>query len=161
MKLPGTQFHPLRVQARRLAAALAAAAQTTRVAAGDGACTDRALAKRFALGSKNGVAAWFDPESGAAVALGDVLALPRELAREILLRALAALEEGDGPAPDVSMADLASRLGLIADGIQRDRADDGRLNDHARHRDNFAAAALVAVRGYLAADRRARGEGER
>lgn len=157
MKLPGTQFHPLRVQGRRRAAEVAAAAQATRHAAGDDAVTDRSIAKRFALGSKTAVAAWFDPESGHAIALGDVLALPRELAREILLGALAALEDGDGPAPDVSMADLASRLGLIADGIQRDRADDGVINDHARHRANFSAAAVVAVRGVLAAERRMRG----
>jgi hypothetical protein len=148
-------FHPLRSAGRARAADLAAKAQTARVRGGDSACTDRAIAKRFALSKHQQIGAWFDPESGVAVALGDVLALPRELARDILLRALASLEEGDGPAPEIALGDLAIKLGLIADGIQRDRQEDGVVNDHARHADRFVAAATVAVRGYLAAARRA------
>lgn len=157
MKKPGTQFHPTRVQGRRNAARICAEAQSARVAAGDGACTDGAIKKRFVVASKTAVAAWFDPESGKAIAFGDVLALPLELARDTLLRALASLEEGDGPSPEIALGDLAIKLGQIAQGIHADRADDGRINDHTRHADSFSAAAVVATRGYLAASRRARG----
>jgi hypothetical protein len=153
-----TKLHPLRVQGRAKAAEIGAEAQAARVDSGDAACTDRAIARRFCL-SKSGapVAAWFDPQSGHAVTLGDVLAMPRDLAREILARAFAALEGDEGPSAEASMGDLAITLGEIAADIRRDRADDGKVNDHRAHADNYARAVSVAMRAYAAEAKRAGG----
>jgi hypothetical protein len=143
MKSSRTNLHPSRVQARALVAQLAAAAQRARVAAGDGSCTDGALARRWTLAKESrAIAALFDPESGHALTLGDTLALPRDLARDILMRALASLDDGDGPGADETLAHLTIRLGQSTADLMRDRLDDGVVNEHQRHADNFAAAAL-------------------
>lgn len=156
MKAPGTRFHALRVAGRALAAGLASSAQLARIAAGDGSCTHSAIAKRFALTDHSAVGPWFDAASGKAIAFGDVLALPRSLARDILLRALGALEDGEGP----STRDTLDRIGIeLGHGLHDylDDLRDGTEDELAKHEANLVRVATVALRGVLAIQRR-RGE---
>lgn len=144
------RLHPLRTKGRVLAAAVGAEAQAARCQAGDDACSDRAIALRLGL-NKNVPASWFRPTSGVGIALGDVLALPRELAREILTRAFASLDEGGGPDEQATTANLTIALGKAVEALSEDFHDDGKVNQHARHAANFARIATIATRGYLAA----------
>jgi len=162
----------LRARAQHLAATLCAVALRARVAALEAtlACTDAAIARRWAVPTVSAAAPkplqpsyvgrFFDPESGKAITLRDVLALPKALARDILLRALASLEDGDGPGASECLGDIIIEAGETTATLRRDRADDGRENDYARHRDHFARLAATAMRGYLAADKRAREAGK-
>lgn len=161
MTAPDTARASLVDRAEAAAAALVEAARRARRAMGDASVTDLAIARRWKPGTEtfSHVTRLFTATSGVNITLAKILALPKDLARDILARALAALEDGDGPEPDVALGDLAIKLGVIAHGIQRDRSDDGLVNDHARHRDNFAAAMTCAARAYLAAQKRAEGGG--
>lgn len=139
----GTKLHPLRVKGRKAAAAALAAGVAARGDAGDDASNYSAIAKRFAI-NKNTPAFWCDPRSCVAAALGDVLALPRELSREVLTRALASLDEGAGPNARDTLAQLAIELGHAFEGLtarrRRRRADQpahaprGELRAHRRDR---------------------------
>lgn len=157
MKLPGTQFHPLRVQGRKLAAEILAAAQAAVQSRGDGSVTDRALAKRWALASHRAIGAFFDAGSGHAMTLGDLLALPRDLARETLVRALVALDEALGPGTRDTLDAIGIQLGVALDAYRRDLAD-GAEDDHATHARNLARIMCLAARGYLASQRKAGGQ---
>jgi hypothetical protein len=147
---------PERMAGRSLAAQLAASAQDARVRAGDRSCTDRALARRWHC-HHDRIASLFRPASGASIAFGDVLALPVELAREILVRALAALEPGRGPGPRETVDRLAIELGRAVHVLMTDLGDDGRLRSHEEHAALFARIAAIALRGQSAAERAAQG----
>lgn len=140
-----TRFHPLRQRGRHAAATLAAAAQAA-CAAVDDACTDRAIARRFAIASKTAVAAWFDAESGVAIALGDVLALPKELARGILVRALAHLDDGAGPSTRDALDSVTVDLGAAVRAYHDDMRD-GREDRDDAHEANLTRIAAIALRG--------------
>jgi hypothetical protein len=139
----------------RTAAARAFASAKAACAAVDSACTDRGLARLLGLKSHTTVEHWARYESGLAIAFGDVLALPRRLARATLLAALAELEEGERGSSERDTLDrLAIELGVGMHALMEDLADDGQVNQHARHAGNFLRIALLAMRGYVAAARR-------
>jgi hypothetical protein len=142
------ELAPIRVRWRARAAQLVATAQTACVAAGDRACHDRAIARQWELGSHDKVAQFFSPTSGKAIAFGDVLALPRALTRGILTRALASLDE-DTIAESVERLafKLARDMGALMDDLAHDR--------HVGLADAFARIAAIAMRGHLAAVRKA------
>lgn len=158
MNSPGTtRFHAMRVAGRKLAAEILAAAQQAVHARGDGSVTDRALGMRWGNGkpvSHRAIAAFFDPESGHAMALGDVLALPKELAREVLVRAIVSLDEGGGPGTRDTLDAVGIQLGVALDAYRRDLAD-GSEDDHATHAANLARVMTLAARGYLTSQRKA------
>jgi hypothetical protein len=128
-------------------------------------CTDAGIARRWgqpAVGNEPAkplaesyVARLFDPESGKAATLRDVIALPPELARDVLLRALASLEDAEAQSPEETLGDIVIKAGELTGVLRADRIKDGVLNEFEAHRDHFAALATVAIRGYLAADGRA------
>lgn len=144
--VPATK-HPSRVAGRATAAGGASSAQAACIARGDGSATDSAIGRRWGV-SRAFVARLFDPSSGVAIALGDVLALPRELARDILVRALGALEEGEGPQPRATLAQLTIALGRAVEDLERDLAD-GRMDDIERHRGHLCRIGSLALRGLL------------
>lgn len=146
---------PERMAGRATAAQLAASAQDARVRGGDRSCTDRALARRWHC-HHDRIAALFRPASGSSIAFGDVLALPVELAREILVRALAALEPGQGLGPRETVDRLAIELGRAVDLLMNDLGDHGQPHD--KHAALFARIASIALRGQSAAERAAQGE---
>jgi hypothetical protein len=84
-----------------------------------------------------------------------VIALPPELARDVLLRALASLEGAEAQSPEETLGDIVIKAGELTGVLRADRIKDGVLNEFEAHRDHFAALATVAIRGYLAADGRA------
>lgn len=151
-----SKFHPLRVHGRRLAAELLAAAQRAVLGRDDDSVTDRALGIRWANPATgnpiahSAIGAFFDSESGHAMAFGDVLALPRELAREALTRALASLDTEHGPGTRDTLDAIAIDLG---EALREYRADlsDGREDHRDRHANNLLRIATIAIRGYLAA----------
>lgn len=148
---------PERMAGRSLAAQLAASAQDARVRAGDRSCTDRALARRWHC-HHDRIAALFRSASGASIAFGDILALPRELARDVLVRALAALDENaDGPGTEESVYRLVIEIGEAVKALMADLASGGRVHNHARHAASFARIAAIALRGQSAAERAAQG----
>jgi len=147
---------PERMAGRALAAQLAASAQEAQVRAGARNCTDRALARRWHC-HRDRIAALFRPASGASIAFGDVLALPVELAREILVRALASLEPGQGLGPRETVDRLAIELGRAVDMLMNDLGD-GPMGAHDKHAALFARIASIALRGQSAAERAAQGE---
>jgi hypothetical protein len=150
---------PIREKGRVLAARILAAAQAERVRAGDRGCTDRALVRYWQLRSHAQVAAFFRPTSGKAMYFGDVLALPRELARDVLVRALAALDEPSAtPGPEESIYQLVIEIGEAVKALTTDLAGGGRIHNHARHAASFARVAAVALRGQQAAERLAEGD---
>lgn len=135
-------------------------AQASRIKLGDRSCTDGAIAVLWK--DANGkplqasyVAKFFDPASGAAITLRDVKALPKELARDILMRALASLDEGDGPAARDTLDRLAIETGAAFATMMSDLADNGVVDEHDRHAANFARIAGLATRGHIACNRRA------
>lgn len=148
----GTKLHPLRVQGRERAARALAEALGARTAAGDAGSNYSAIARRFAI-NKNVPAFWCDPKSGVAPALGDVLGLGATLAREVLTRALATLDEGAGATEQETVADLTIALGRAVEALTHDYADNGKVDQHTRHAQNFARIAAIALRGYLAAQK--------
>lgn len=163
MKSPGTKFHALRVKGRKLAAEVLAAAQQAVHARGDDAVTDHAIGKRWGVARKDdcdhkpishrAIAALFDPESGHAMAFGDVLALPRELAREALVRAMVSLEDVAGPGTRDTLDGITVQLGVATDVWRRDLAD-GTEDEHEKHAANFARIMTIAARGMLASQRK-------
>lgn len=154
MNPSASRFHHTRVQARRLAASILAAAQSAVHSRGDDSVTDRAIAKRWTISSHAAVAHLFDAESGHAMAFGDVLALPKELAREALVRALSALDTDAGPGTRDTLDAIGIDLGEALAAYRRDLAD-GREDEHAKHANNLLRIATLAIRGYLAAQRKA------
>ena len=152
-----TRFHPLRVQGRSLAATILAAAQSALLSRGDDSVTDHALGRRWGNPkpiAHSAIGAFFDAGSGHAMAFGDVLALPKDLAREALMRAFASLDGGDGPGTrdtfDAIQIDLANAI----QAYRNDLAD-GREDDHATHANNLLRIGKLAIRGYLASQRKA------
>jgi hypothetical protein len=150
-----------RAAATARATEIAAAAQQRLVRAGHAQCTYRAIARAWKLRDHKGVAARFDAATGKALTLGEPLALPRELAREIYVGLLAELEAG---APDAARADvrdtcarLVIQLGRAHEALLADLADDGAIHAHAQHAASFLQIAALAMRGYLAAQRAADG----
>ena len=140
-------LHPSRVRGRLLAKTLAAAAQQACLARGDDACTDGALGRRLGI-ARQQVARLFETADAKPLHLGDLFALPRELAREILVRAIGALEDGAGPGPRVTLAQLTIELGRAVEDLERDLAD-GRIDDTARHKAHLCKIGTLALRGYL------------
>jgi hypothetical protein len=152
-----TRFHPLRVQGRKLAAEVLSKAQAALQDRGDDSVTDRALGMRWAHPkpiAHSAIGALFDAGSGHAMAFGDVLALPKDLAREALMRAFASLDGGNGPGTrdtfDAIQIDLANAI----QAYRNDLAD-GREDDHATHANNLLRIGKLAIRGYLASTRKA------
>ena len=148
---------PARASGRAATAQRAASAQRARIAAGDGACTDRALAQRLGMTHPH-VAELFDPDGGKALALGDLAALPRALAEDILVAELAALTSDRA---DVATRDtfdgVAIVLGEALSGLRSDLAKDGREDEHERHAAALRRMALICLRGADACQRRAGG----
>ncbi len=150
---------PLRQKGRALAARLLASAQSARVTAGDRACTDRAIARYWGQGSPDKISKLFRPTSGKHMVFGDVLALPREFARDILIRALAAIDEGtQEPAPQDTVYKLGIELGEAMRVLMVDLANGGKPQNHGRYATGFARIAAIALRGQSAAERAAQGE---
>ncbi len=90
------------------------------------------------------------------LALGDLLTLPADLARDVLIGALSHLDaSGDVSARD-TIDSLAIDLGEALSDLRRDLRD-GREDDHADHAAAFRRLAALALRGAAAADRRAAG----
>lgn len=142
--LAGT-LHVLRTRARATAATLCAAAQTALVGGGNQACTDADLGRRFGI-SPAAVAKWFDPCSGVALTLGDLLAMPKAIAREVLVRALASLDD-DGPADTRASLDrITVELGAAVHAFATDMAD-GKLDDPAAVDVRLTRIAVTAMRG--------------
>lgn len=139
---------PSRVQGRARAASLFAEAARACVARGAQAATLRAVAHRLEV-SHTQVERWADPLAGRALALGDVLALPRELAREILGRCLASLEEPESAAPRRTLAEITIALGRAVHDLEGDLAD-GRMDDRETHRAHLCRIGTLALRGMLA-----------
>lgn len=149
----GRALHPARVQGRALAATILRTAREALVARGDHSATGRAIAGRWGV-SHTAVDRYSDPASGVAVALGDVLAMPRALAVEVLTGALAALDEGgDVPTRD-SLDRVAIELGVAIQAYHHDIAD-GREDEHQRHAAHLRKIAGIALRGAAASARRA------
>ncbi len=146
---------PLRVSARAVAARLFRAAREAAVARGDGSATGTALAARWGV-THSAVDRLADPSSGHAIALGDLLTLPADLARDVLIGALSHLDaSGDVSARD-TIDSLAIDLGEALSDLRRDLRD-GREDDHADHAAAFRRLAALALRGAAAAGRRAAG----
>ena len=108
----GRSLHPARVQGRALAATLLRTAREALVARGDHSATGRAIAGRWGV-SHTAVDRYSDSTSGVAVAFGDVLAMPRVLATEVLTGALAALDEAADVPTRESLDRVAIELGEI------------------------------------------------
>ena len=124
----GRRLHRSRVAARATAAVVFDKAQKAVIARGEGAATDRAIAKRWEI-SHPAVAAFGDPTSGVAIALGDVMALPRELALEVLVGAIAALDAGADVQTRDGLDRVAIELGAGVARLHRDLAD-GREDEY-------------------------------
>lgn len=147
------RLHASRVVARAAAAELFERAQKAVIARGEGSATDRAIASRWDI-SKTAVADYGDPTSGVAIALGDVLALPcRELARQVLVGALAALDQGGEVQTRDSLDRVAIELGAAVAQLHRDLAD-GREDEHDAHAAAFTRIATIALRGAASCGRR-------
>jgi hypothetical protein len=99
------------------------------------------------------ISALFKPESGHAMAFGDVLALPRELAREALMRAFASLDTEHGPGTRDTLDAIGIDLGEALRAYRTDLAD-GREDEHRTHGNNLLRIATLAIRGYLATQRK-------
>jgi hypothetical protein len=150
---------PIREKGRAIAARILSSAQAERVRVGDRGCSDRALARHWQIKSHLRIATLFRPTSGKAIAFGDVLALPREFARDVLVRALASLDEQSaGPGPEESVYRLVIEIGEAVKALMSDLASGGRVHNHTRHATSFARIAAVALRGQHAAARLAEGE---
>ena len=138
---------PRRVRGRSLAASLFAEAQQS-FALRDDSCSDEKIAQHLGV-TDTTVLRWGRPQSGLPLQFGDVLALPRALAREVLVRALGAMEEGTGPGPRDTLDRITIELGQAVADLQRDLVD-GRMDDPARHSAHLCRIGSLALRGYLA-----------
>lgn len=145
---------PARVAAELRAAEIARDAQLARCRAGDPEATDAALARRWGV-THAYVARLFDPASGKAITLRDVLACGRGLARELLTRALASLDAAEAaPAdPRDTLARIAVQIGEAHKGVLADLAADGAIDRHDVHEASFSRVAALALRGVAAAQR--------
>jgi len=142
-----TPLHPSRVAGRSLSASLLRSAREALTARGDASGTGRALARRWAI-SHAVVDRWCDPTSGTSVALGDVLAMPRDLAREVLVRALASLEDASEPSPRRTLAEITMALGRAVEDLERDLVD-GRMDEGDKHRAHLCRIGTLALRGLI------------
>lgn len=122
---------PARVVGRRRGAEILHRAHANRLNAGDASASHRAVAARFRV-SHAVPQRWADPDSGVAIAFGDVLALAPELRREVLTLALADCDASAGGGPvrvatdpttevlvlmsDVGDAAVTARL-VVRDGV--------------------------------------------
>lgn len=148
-------FHPLRGRARYLAASYARDAQSFLLKQGLAFCTDRALAARWGLKSHHPISDLFNPASGKALALGDVLALPKELARAILVAALAALEDETQTDADPSetLAEITVAIGKAFEALKADANDNGKYDEPTAHASRLGRIAALALRGQRMAQR--------
>lgn len=139
------------------AAELARDAQAALVGAHE-ECSDRAIAKRWGYGSHHVVSPLFDPASGVPLQLGDLYALPRELGVEIARRVLADLEASAPAAqcPRQTVGDLGLAVNRATTRLLSDLGDNGLIDDHGAHAENFRSVERIARRGAEAAERRAR-----
>ncbi len=145
-------FAPVRTQGRSRAASIAAEAQKHLLAAGNRLVSDTRIAKSWGIRKHERVGAMFDASTGVAIALGDVLALPKPLARAILLGCLAALDGADGDAgADPTIRAALDRIGIeVGEALRHylnDRAD-GRIDEPAAHAQRLLAIAEPALRGW-------------
>jgi hypothetical protein len=115
-----------RVLCRALASRLLAAAVSAHTSAA-------AFASSLDV-SRAAVDHWCDPEHGAAVTLGDLLAGRRSVARSVLLSALAVLDERDASEVDLVATVLRAvgDLGQLGELLPRMRS--GQLDDAERAR---------------------------
>lgn len=139
---------PDRVLMRATVAQLLSDAIRARVAAGDGACTMRAIARRMKT-SHTHVERWASADSGRAIALGDLMAMPRDLARETLVRCLGVLEPSGGTGARDTLDAITVALGVAVSDLARDLAD-GRMDEPEKHRTHLCRIGGLALRGYLA-----------
>jgi hypothetical protein len=153
--MPSSKKSQRRAESETKATKIAANVQRALIDAGRGECTDRAIAKSWDLGSHHPVSDRFDPARGRCMSLGDALALPRELSRQILMACLAELESDGTNAAPLPEGEVLSRLvieiGKAHEALLADLQDDGRINQHARHAAAFLQISALAMRGYLAA----------
>jgi hypothetical protein len=141
-----------RIQGRALAAAAFRAAREA-LSAVDDSTTGRAIAKRWGV-DHSIVDRWADPTSGVALALGDLLAMPRPLAVATLMGSLALLSRGDDTPTRDTCDGIAILLGEAIQGLKRDLAD-GREDEHQRHAAMLERIAAIALKGAAACRRRA------
>lgn len=144
---------PLRVSARAVAARLFRSARDAAVSRGCGHATGTALAAMWGV-THSAVDRLADPASGHAIALGDVLTLPRDLAVDVLMGALAHLDATADVSARDTIDSLAIDLGEALADLRRDLRD-GREDEHADHAAAFRRLASLALRGAAAAGRRA------
>ncbi len=147
-------LHPSRIAGRSLAATILRNAREALVARGDASATGRTIAHRWGI-SHAIVDRMSDPTSGVAIALGDLLAMPRALAIEVLTGSLAALDEGADVATRDSLDRVAIELGVAIQAYHSDIAD-GHEDEHSRHAAHLRRIAGIALRGAAACARRAR-----
>lgn len=148
-------LHPLRVSARAVVAGLFRAAKNAAVARGNGAATGVAIAARFGV-THAVIDRLADPSSGNALALGDLLAMPRDVATDVLMGALAHLDDDSDVSARDTIDSLTVDLGVALDDLRRDLRDK-REDEHATHAAAFRRLAGLALRGAAAAARRAEG----
>lgn len=148
-------LNPARVSARAIAAGLFRAARDAAVIRGNGHATGTALAAAWGI-THSAVDRLADPASGHAIALGDVLTLPRDLAADVLTGALAHLDASADVSARDTIDSLAIDLGEALADLRRDLRD-GREDEHADHAAAFRRLASLALRGAAAAGRRAGG----
>lgn len=147
-------LHPIRVHWRKIAAQVLADAQSAVQSRGDGSVTDRKLAKRWSI-SHAAIQNFFKPSSGYAMALGDVLALPVDLAREALVRAFGELEDGGGASIRDTLDAIVIEMGVALDDWRRDLTD-GREDQHELHVRHLTKIATITMRGLARAKRDSR-----
>ncbi len=150
---PSRTLHPSRVAGRALAAGILRSAQRALVERGDGAVTGHAIARRWGI-SHTSVDRMGDPTAGAAITLGDVLSLPRELARQVLAGALGTLDDGAEVPTRDSLDRVAIELGAAVARLHQDLAD-GTEDEHHVHALALRRIASIALRGAASCDRRA------
>lgn len=148
-------LNPARVSARAVAARLFRSARESAVARGEGSATGTAIAARWGV-THSAVDRLADPSSGHAIALGDLLTLPVDLARDVLIGALSHLDDSSDVSARDTIDSLAIDLGEALADLRRDLRD-GREDEHANHAAAFRRLAALALRGAAAAARRANG----
>lgn len=148
------EMAPQRVRARRWVATVLRTTLDDLVAAGKRGATQRAVAGRLGV-SHTQVQRWCG-DGDPAVTLGDILAMGAEVARPVLVRALASLDGASGGSTRDSLDGVAIELGQAVQGLHADLAD-GREDHPAQHAAALERIAAIALRGSLAARRRAEG----
>lgn len=152
-----SSMHPLRQRGRSVAATLLSKVRKAKFPK-DASLSNEMLAGRWAI-SDTHIERLFNPESGVAMAFGDLLALPKSLAIDVLTAALAWLDAQGGDArrepstPDTLM-DISIALGKACEAYRADEGDNGRIDSpdvHAKHLGRIAALALRGQRLLLRA----------